>query len=86
MSLSGILNIAIDVLTIVVFIGILLRYILDPYHPIRSTLDSLIEPMLAPIRRLLPPMGGFDFSPIVLIILIRIGGGILVTLLRQVGI
>ncbi|WP_260926783.1 YggT family protein [Novosphingobium sp. 9] len=31
-------------------------------------LNALLEPMLAPIRRILPNTGGIDFSPMVLII------------------
>jgi YggT family protein len=45
---------------------------MDPYHPIRRTLDNLVEPMLAPIRRVVPLIGMFDFSPLVLIILVQI--------------
>ncbi len=32
-----------------------------------SVLDSLVDPVVAPIRRVLPAMGGLDLSPIVLI-------------------
>jgi YggT family protein len=45
---------------------------MDPYHPVRRTLDNLVEPMLAPIRRVVPLIGMFDFSPLVLIILVQI--------------
>ncbi|MEI6417590.1 MAG: YggT family protein [Sphingomonadales bacterium] len=33
-------------------------------------LDTIYSPLLRPIRRLLPDMGGIDFSPMVLILLI----------------
>jgi YggT family protein len=45
---------------------------MDPFHPIRRTVDQVVNPLLDPIRRLLPPLGGIDFSPIILIILIQI--------------
>ena len=32
--------------------------------------STVTEPLLAPIRRVLPPLGGFDLSPVVLILLI----------------
>jgi len=32
------------------------------------TLDRITEPMLRPIRRIMPDMGGIDFSPMVLIL------------------
>ncbi|QXP87779.1 YggT family protein [Methylococcus capsulatus] len=35
-----------------------------PYHPAASLLTSLTEPLLRLSRRLLPPAGGLDFSPL----------------------
>jgi YggT family protein len=40
-------------------------------YRIVSTLDSLTEPMLRPLRRVLPNLGGIDISPILLIILLK---------------
>ena len=37
----------------------------NPYNPIVQILYRLTEPVLAPIRRVLPPMGGLDLSPLV---------------------
>jgi YggT family protein len=37
----------------------------------------LTEPALAPIRKLIPPAGGLDFSPMILLILLRIVRGML---------
>jgi YggT family protein len=37
----------------------------NPYNPIVDAIYRLTEPVLAPIRRILPPMGGFDLSPLV---------------------
>jgi len=41
-------------------------------------LYRITEPVLAPVRRVLPPMGGLDLSPLVVIIGIQILTGILV--------
>ena len=38
---------------------------LDPNNPIARILYQLTEPVLAPIRSALPPMGGIDLSPLV---------------------
>jgi len=80
-----IVNIVISLLTLMVFVYSLLSFFLSPYHPIRETLSRIIEPMLAPIRKTLPSMGGIDLSPLVLIILIQILGAILVALLRSIS-
>jgi YggT family protein len=37
----------------------------NPYNPIVDAIYRLTEPVLTPIRRILPPMGGFDLSPLV---------------------
>ena len=65
----------------VVIISVLLTWIIrDPYHPVRQGVDSLVRPLLEPIRRIMPPTGMFDFSPIVLLILIRLVTILLVSL------
>ncbi len=40
-------------------------------HPIIPLIYQLTEPVLLPLRRLLPAVGGFDFSPIVALIAIQ---------------
>lgn len=35
------------------------------YNPAISLINQLIDPLLRPIRRVLPPMAGLDFSPMV---------------------
>lgn len=37
-------------------------------HPLSGLLSSICEPVLAPVRRVLPPMGGLDFSVLVVIL------------------
>lgn len=43
----------------------------DPYHPTWGPILRFVyqatEPLLAPIRRLLPPQAGLDFSPMILL-------------------
>jgi len=60
------------IIVLLVLAKVILSYFMDPYHPVRRTVDQLVNPLLDPIRRLLPTMGGIDFSPIILIILIQI--------------
>jgi YggT family protein len=68
-------------LTLVIFVDIIVSYFLSPYHPVRRTLDSIVQPMLAPIRRIMPPTGMIDFSPLVLIFVIWLVERILISLL-----
>ena len=45
-------------------------------NPIVRFIDAVTEPVLEPIRRVLPEMGGVDFSPVVLIVGLRLLVGI----------
>lgn len=55
----------------------------DPYNPLVQTLYALTEPLLSPIRRILPPAGPFDFSPIVAFILLQVVEQIIVAMLAS---
>lgn len=68
-------------LTVLVIASAFLSYFMSPYHPVRSTVDRIVTPLLNPIRRILPPVQGIDFSPVVLVILIQIVETILVRIL-----
>lgn len=81
--LIRLVNTLATVLVFAVIIQTLLSYFMSPYHPIRRTLDNIIEPMLRPIRRVLPPLAGLDFSPLVLVIVIQIVESLLTSILRM---
>ena len=70
-----------QLLVILVIISVILSYFMDPYHPIRRSIDGVVEPMLAPIRRVVPPLGMIDLSPLILIILIQVLANIIVRVL-----
>jgi YggT family protein len=69
------------ILVLMVLVSVILSYFMDPYHPIRRFLDRIVEPMLAPIRRIVPLVGMLDFSPLILIVLIQLIGNLLTRLL-----
>ncbi len=68
---------------LLVFVHIILTYFMSPFHPIRMRVDRIIEPLLAPIRRVIPSIGMFDFSPLVLILLVQIFGMLVKVLLSS---
>lgn len=74
-----------SLLMIIVIVDIILSYFVSPYNKIRMTLDRIVYPMLNPIRRIIPPLGGLDFSPIVLIMLIQVAEWVLITILAALG-
>ena len=49
--LVQVINTFAQILVWVVILSVILSYFMDPYHPVRRGLNSVVEPMLAPIRR-----------------------------------
>lgn len=80
-----IINATVNVLSIFVVVYSLLSFILDPYHPIRQTMSQIMEPMLNPIRKVVPLIGGLDLSPMILLILIQVIGSVLISIFRNLS-
>lgn len=78
------INLVVQMITLLVIVQVFLSYFLSPYHPLRQNLDRIVEPMLRPIRRVIPPAGMLDFSPLVLLVLLQLSGKIMVTLLSGI--
>lgn len=68
----AVISIITNLITWGVIVHVLLGYFLSPYHPAREFTSRLFEPLLDPIRRILPQTGMIDFSPLVLIILVQL--------------
>jgi YggT family protein len=81
LNIITIINIVSQLLVLLVFISVILSYFMDPYHPIRRGVDNIVQPMLAPIRRVVPTLGMLDFSPLVLILLIQLVKNLIISLL-----
>ena len=68
----------IDIYTIVVIIAVVVSWLsLPPDNPFVRVSRALTEPPLSLIRRVVPPIGGLDFSPMILLILLSILRGLL---------
>jgi YggT family protein len=83
-NLASAIGLLANLLTILIIIWVVVTWILPPYHPLREALDRIIEPMLAPIRRVLPATGMIDLSPMILIILIELLSRILISVMLSV--
>ena len=70
--IAQIIQLAAWVLTLVIFVQVVLSFVAPPYNEIRLAVDRLVNPLLRPIQRFVPPLGGLDFSPMILIILIQV--------------
>lgn len=70
--LIRLVNVFAQLLILLVVLSSVLSFFLDPYHPVRRSIDNIVGPLLNPIRRVVPLVGMFDFSPLVLILLIEV--------------
>ncbi len=70
--LIRLVGLASNLLILLVFLAAILSFILSPTHPLRNAVDRIVNPMLAPIRRVVPLVGSLDLSPLILIIVIEI--------------
>ncbi len=62
----------IDIYSLIVLVAVVVSWMqLPPSNPIANFAYAMTEPLLDPLRRALPPMGGLDFSPMVLLIGLR---------------
>lgn len=68
------LNLALSVYSFILLARVLMTWFpnVDPYHPVVRFLYQATEPVLAPVRQLLPPMAGFDFSPVIVLVAISL--------------
>ncbi|MGH8223560.1 MAG: YggT family protein, partial [Woeseiaceae bacterium] len=58
------------------FFAVIIRIILSwiaphTYNPLTAVVSSLADPVLAPFRRIIPPLGGIDISPIFALVLLQ---------------
>lgn len=73
LAIATVLDSSIYVFIIAIFVGIIASWVAPhSYHPILSIARSISEPMLAPARNLLPPMGGIDFSAMLVLVFLRV--------------
>jgi YggT family protein len=82
--LVNIINFVAQILSLLVIISAVLSFFMSPFHPIRQAIDRIINPLLAPIRRIVPAMGAVDFSPLILLILIQVVSGLASSLLLSI--
>jgi YggT family protein len=73
----GILVLTIDfilrALTFLIFARVILSWIrVSPYHPTWGSIIRFIyqttDPIMEPVRRAIPPMGGLDWSPLIVLL------------------
>ena len=69
LAIPELISLIINIFLFAILIQVIISWI-NPgsYNPVLSLIHSLTEPLLAPVRRRMPDMGGLDLSPMVVII------------------
>lgn len=86
LTLIAIAQMLLNLLSIVIVIDVILSMLVafniintsnDIVRGLHEGLSNFCDPLYRPIRRVLPSFGQLDFSPMVVLILIRVGGVVL---------
>ena len=71
LAIAALISAIMEVLSLLFWVTIIraiLSWISQGYNPIEALLHQLTEPLLAPIRKFIPPLGGLDLSLLVFLI------------------
>ena len=84
--LIDLIRVAATLYTILIFVRVVLSWVgRGSTHPLILLVYRLTEPVLGPVRALLPSFGGIDFSPVIVLFGIQFLKQILVSLLAGIG-
>lgn len=73
LQIINIVDIAFRVLIWLIIIRVLLSWVRhDPHQPIFKFIYDVTSPVMRPFHRIIPPMGGIDFSPIIIVFVLSI--------------
>lgn len=84
----GILNLVFDILIFLIFVDVIGSWIQalrvqlpDPVYRLFHMVHAIVAPIMEPVRRIIPPIGGLDLSPIVALIGLQLIQRVLVSVL-----
>ncbi|MGP1630630.1 MAG: YggT family protein [Giesbergeria sp.] len=71
LAFFGLLRVAVSAVMGLVIIHAVMSWV-QARSPVSDVLDRLAAPILRPVRKLLPPLGGVDLSPLVMLVLLQV--------------
>jgi YggT family protein len=82
-AIITIVSLAFQIYEFLILIRVLLSWVrVSPYHPVIRILYQITDPVLDPLRRVIPPIGGaIDISPVVALIILEIVHRIVISVL-----
>ena len=86
-AVAFLINAVLTLMFWIILIRVLMSWVSpDPYNPLVRALYQLTDPILRPAQRLIPPIGGLDLSPIVVLLGIQFLKLFLVQSLHQIAV
>jgi YggT family protein len=70
-SVMSLISTVLQLMFWIIFIRAILSWFSSGRNPLELVMIQLTEPLLAPVRRIIPPIGGLDLSVIVVLVLIQ---------------
>lgn len=71
-ALAQLLQMAFQAYTLILIVRVLISWVNpDPFNPVVQFLGRVTDPVLEPLRRVIPPLGPIDISPIVALLLLQ---------------
>ncbi|MEJ5200132.1 MAG: YggT family protein [Anaerolineae bacterium] len=87
-ALLSLINLIFDILVLLIFIDVIGSWVLaarvrlpDAAYRLLEVVHTIISPIVEPIRRMIPPLGGLDLSPIIALILLQVVQRLLISVL-----
>jgi len=73
LAVADLLDFVLLLYIVLILAGVVISFVgADSYHPIVPLVMQLTEPVLRPLRRVIPPIAGIDFSPMFALLLITL--------------
>lgn len=86
LSIAELLGLLINVFIFSILIQVIISWVNPGMHnPVMGLLHSLTEPLLAPARRVIPPISGLDLSPIIVIVCLQLASMLAVAPIRDLA-
>jgi len=83
LALFGLLRLILSALKVLVIVYAVMSWVRAD-SPINDVIDRLCAPLLRPFRRMIPLVGGFDLSPLALLVLLQVGSIVLASAQRSI--
>ena len=77
------IHVVAQILILLVIVSAILSCFMSPFHPVRQAIDRIVDPLLCAHPARCSHAGGFDFSPLILMILIELIDQVLTSILLR---